>query len=227
MTGTSKTSCPREQQSHHRRVEVRAVVEDHQGRPIGGDLVVVDEHDVGIRRHQFGTHQRAGPLLDLSATQLDHAFALVEMSDRPPLDGRHRSEPDVGIDGHRVPDEVEQWRIEVAVAVRRAAIETNPVLVRPFLDGVRLVGAPDERAVEFADVGVAVVLPGGADHAVEAEPACERFDECKGRGRGEHQEVAGLAVVGDEQLCEGQDRVCDLHSGSLGRRLDVSERPPG
>ena len=99
------------------------------------------------------------------------------MPRRPALDRGGSGESRVRVDRHRIADQRKQGRIEVAVAVGVAAIETNAVLSRPCFNRVGLRRAPHERSVEFTGVVRSVVGPRCSDDGVEPEFIGQRCGE--------------------------------------------------
>ena len=199
---------------------------EHQDCAAGlGDLVETFEGDVGVGGHDLGPHERAAPLLDLTPGDLDHTFVLVQVTNRPALDGGSHGQVRVGVDGHGMADRVEHGGVVVTVAVGIAAIEADVVGLCPGRDGIGLFGSPHECPVDLARVLAVDALPLGADDIVESESLGKGPHEGFGRGCCHNEFESSRAVLVEKAARKRLD-VAEQFLGSSGRGLlDGSDVP--
>ena len=138
------------------------------------------------------------------------------MAQWPSLQSGQRDESDVGVDGDRVADGVEERAVVVAVAVGVRGAQVDACLGGPAADGLELAPSPDERSIHCARVGAVLRRPPRGDDGVEPQPLGERRDErLWTRGR-HHQQPTCLTVLLDHTRGVRLDLLLELLGGRLG-----------
>ncbi len=207
-----------DQQVDGRRVEVAAVVEDHDGRPARRDVLDAGELEARVG-YELGPVERSEPLLQLAPRHLGDAGGDVEMANRPaPQPGEH-GQLRIGVDGDGMADRGEQRSVEIAVGVEEAGPQVDRVHLRPLLSGLQLVTPPHEGPVERAGVLAVFTGPTSRQDVVEPEALGERGDQMDRRRRGEHEHPARLTVRLEQRGNERLDHVDELVGRSEGCRV--------
>ena len=133
---------------------------------------------------KLGPGERAKELLNFPWAELDNTFGFIQVADGPSLQDREHGEAGVGVHGVRAADGIEKRTVEVAVGVCRRPTHGYAVRLRPGANGGELAAAPDELSIEFAGVGLAIVVPSTGDYVLNTEASGDGEDKMfRGRRR--------------------------------------------
>ena len=245
-----------DQRGDHEHVEVVAVVEQEDGRPLRGQVLLADhvqphavqrEHGLGPvpgqevdpgapAMAQHADAQRAGRHRPQRAergqvpgpAERPAAAAAVQPQDRPAAAFGHPGQPRPGVDRPRVAHQVHEGEVLVAVGVEVARPQVDVVVGGELLHAGGLGVAPDDRLLDGAGQdSVLVDHEPVAHHVVDAEVAGHRLGLHAQRGRAQHHGVAA-ALVGADQVAHL--RVDPVRHGlledPLAHLLDVLGQPP-
>ncbi len=168
----------------------------------------------GVGEHG-GAHEGSQHVVGLEAAHLGHPRRPVPTLHGPAPQPGHRVQAPVGVHGMRAPHRAQQGQVEHAVGVGVAPRQVHLLLLRPAPDGGELARRPHELAVDTPRVAALLAPVAGGEHVVEPEQGHERGDEVRGRGGGEHDEVTGLAVLGQHARRVGLHELHQLGGGEL------------
>ena len=143
------------------------------------------------------------------------------MQDRPARSDRERLQPGVGVDRTGVADGLQQRGVVDRVGVGEGLVEVDVVVLRPLAHGSALALRPHEVSVVApGEAAVLADLVASRDDGVDAEALGERSHEVLRGGRREHDQPAGLLVLGDEHLGEGPDHRLEHVGREHGRLVE-------
>ena len=215
------------------------MVEDEHRRTFLGEVLLADHVEVHAVDGQHRLWEGGGEEVDSAAAAAGqkappdgavsrrdhraHAEQVAHLTDQPapapavelqngpaPL-ARYLAHLVAGIGGPRVPDEVHQCDVLVAVGIEVAVRQVDSVLVGELLHGVRLARTPQDRRDDLSGQhAVTVDLEPVGQGVRNAEEARDRIDLDGQRRRAQHHGVAALHVRLHQFAHLGIDPLLDL-----------------